>query len=219
MVLEYVSSAAPIGSKTVSNVLPGNLSPASIRTTLAELSELGLVEKAHRSAGRVPTESGLRHFVDELLAPADLGEYDRRTISHTLDDAIVDSVASIASQLLSERTRQLGFVVTPRIDRVTLRHVSLVRISTDRVLAVLVSQTGATHRRVISDDSKDAQVDLDRIAAMLNERVAGLTLPAARAGLAREAHALRHRADRWVDRVLELGALAVASDADGGVVT
>jgi heat-inducible transcriptional repressor len=217
MVMAYVGSAAPVGSKTVSHVLPVNLSPASIRTTLAELTELGLVSKPHRSAGRVPTECGLRCFVDELLAPNNLGAYEKRTIAYSLDDAIVDSVASIASQLLSERTRQLGFVVAPRIDRVALQHVSLVRITTDHVLAVLVSQTGATHRRVIEDDSTDDQADLDRIAAMLNERVAGLTLREARAGLAREARALRHRADRWVERVLELGSVAVAADADGPI--
>jgi len=217
MVLEYVGSAAPVGSKTVSNVLPVALSPASIRATLAELTELGLVEKAHRSAGRVPTECGLRHFVDELLAPGNLGAYEQRTIAYSLDDAVADSVASIASQLLSERTRQLGFVVAPRIDRLALRHVSLVRISTDRVLAVLVSEAGGTHRRVIRDDSIDDQAALDRISVMLNERVAGLTLPEARAGLAREARALRHRADHWVERVLELGAVAVASDADGPI--
>jgi len=217
MVLEYVSSAAPVGSKTVSNVLPAGLSPASIRTTLAELTELGLVEKAHRSAGRVPTECGLRHFVDELLAPRNLAAYEQRTIAYSLDEAVADSVARIASQLLSERTRQLGFVVAPRIDRLALRHVSLVRLSTDRVLAVLVSETGGTHRRVIQDASNDDQAALDRISVMLNERVAGLTLREARAGLAREADALRDCADRWVERVLELGSLAVASEADGPI--
>jgi len=217
MVMAYVGSAAPVGSKTVSHVLPVNLSPASIRNTLAELTELGLVEKPHRSAGRVPTEAGLRRFVDELLAPHDLAAYERRTIEHSLDDAVADSLASIASQLLSERTRQLGFVVAPRIDRVALQHVSLVRLTTDRVLAVLVAQTGATHRRVIADDSSDDQADLDRIAVILNERVAGLTLREARAGLAREARALRSHADRWLERVLDLGSVAVAPDSDGPI--
>jgi len=217
MVMAYVGSAAPVGSTTVSHLLPVNLSPASIRNTLAELTELGLVEKPHRSAGRVPTESGLRRFVDELLAPADLADYDRRTIAHGLEAAVADTVASVASQLLSECTRQLGFVVAPRIDRVALQHVSLVRLTTDRVLAVLVTQTGATHRRVIRDDSRDDQADLDRIAVMLNERVAGKTLRDARAGLAREAAALRDHADRWLERVLELGSLAIEPDSDGRI--
>ena len=108
---------------------------------------------------------------------------EKRTIAYSLDATDVDEVASVASQLLSERTRQLGFVVAPRIDRVVLRHVSLVRLTTDQLLAVLISQTGETHRRVIPDDGADDQAKLDRIAAMLNDRVAGLTLRDARAGL------------------------------------
>jgi heat-inducible transcriptional repressor len=217
MVMAYVGTAAPIGSKTVSHLLPMHLSPASIRNTLSELAELGLAEKPHRSAGRVPTDRGLRRFVDELLDQQLLAAYEKRTIAYSLDDAVVDSVASVASRLLSERTRQLGFVVAPRIDRVVLRHVSLVRLTTERVLVVLISQTGEMHRRVIDDDAADDQASLDRIAAMLNERIAGLTLRDARAGLAREARALRHHADRWLERVLELGTLAVAPDEDGPI--
>ena len=214
MVMAYVGSAAPVGSTTVSHVLPVSLSPASIRNTLAELTELGLVAKPHRSAGRIPTECGLRHFVDALLTPSDLAAYEQRTIAYSLEDTLVDSVARVASQLLSEHTRQLGFMVAPRIDRLALRHVSLVRLSTDHLLVLLISQSGVTHRRVIEDDSNDDQAALDRIATMLNERIVGLTLREARAGLAREANALRHSADRWVERVLELGALACAPDAE-----
>jgi len=217
MVMAYVGSAAPIGSKTVSHLLPVNLSPASIRNTLTQLAALGLVEKPHASSGRVPTDRGLRLFVDELLDPDSLAAYEKRSISHSLDEVAVDLVVNVASQLLSERTRQLGFVVAPRIDRVVLRHVSLVRLTTEHVLIVLISQTGETHRRVIYDDAADDQAKLDRIAVMLNERIAGLTLCEAREGLAREARVLRHRADRWLTRVLELGAQAVAPDEDGPI--
>jgi heat-inducible transcriptional repressor len=217
MVMAYVGAAAPIGSKTVSHLLPVNLSPASIRTTLTELAAKGLVEKPHASSGRIPTDQGLRLFVDQLLDPDHLAAYEKRTLSFSLEEVEVDAVASVASQLLSERTRQLGFVVAPRIDRVVLRYVSLVRLTTDQLLVVLISQRGETHRRVIPDDTADDQAELDRIAAMLNERIAGLTLREAREGLAFEARTLRHRADRWLARVLELGARAVAADEDGPI--
>jgi heat-inducible transcriptional repressor len=217
VVMGYVGEAAPIGSKTISHLLPMNLSPASIRNTLAELAAQGLVEKPHASSGRVPTELGLRLFIDRLLDADELAAYERRNIAYSLGEAEVDSVAAIASQLLSERTRQLGFVVAPRIDRISVQHVSLVRLTTDQVLAVLVSQTGATHRRIIADASGDDQATLDRIATGLSERIFGLTLVEAREGLAREARALRHHADRWLQHVIELGALAVAPDEDGPV--
>jgi heat-inducible transcriptional repressor len=217
MVMAYVASAAPIGSKTVSHLLPVPLSPASIRSTLVRLTELGLVEKPHASSGRVPTERGMRLFVDRLVDCVRLAAYEKRSLSYQLDEAEVAAVASVASQLLSEHTRQLGFVVAPRIDRVVLCHVSLVRMTTEHVLVVLISQTGETHRRVIPDSTPDDQAKLDHIAAKLNERIAGLTLGEAREELAREARALRHRADRLASRVLELGAQAVASDEDGPI--
>ena len=216
-VMAYVGAAAPIGSKTVSHVLPIHLSSASIRATLAELAELGLVEKPHASAGRVPSELGLRLFVDELLDRDPLALYEKRVISWGVDEAEVDRVASVASQLLSQLTRQLGFVVAPRIDRVVLCHVSLVRLASDQLLVVLVSQTGEAHRRVIEDPGNGDQATLDSIAATLNERIAGLTLVEARERVARDARALRHRADAWLERVLELGARAVAPGDDGPV--
>lgn len=216
-VMAYVGAAAPIGSKTVSHLLPVPLSSASIRNTLAELSDLGLVEKPHASSGRVPTERGLRLFVDQLVDRDRLAPYEERTIAWGLDEADVDAVAAVASQLLSQLTRQLGFVVAPRIERVVLRHLSLVRLSSEQLLVVLISRTGEAHRRILADPGRDDQATLDSIAAQLNERIVGLTLIEARERVAREARALRHRADAWLERVFELGARAVASDDDGPV--
>jgi len=146
MVSAYVGEAAPIGSATLSHLLPVKLSSASIRNTLAELTQLGLAEQPHPSSGRIPSERGLRLFVDQLLDRDDLGAYERRSIAVSVDEADEDAVMHVTSQLLSECTHQLGFVVTPRIDRIVLQHVSLVRLSSERVLVVLVSQAGATHR-------------------------------------------------------------------------
>jgi heat-inducible transcriptional repressor len=217
MVTAYIGEAAPIGSATLSHLLPMSLSPASIRATLAELTRLGLTEQPHASAGRIPTERGLRIFVDALLDPADLGAYERRAIAYSVDEAATDSVLHVASQLLSERTHQLGFVITPRLDRVVLQHVSLVRLTTDRVLVVLVSQSGEAHRRLVDDTFGSDQAELDRIATMLNERVVGRTLPEVRAVLEREARLLRRRADRLLSRAIDLGVRALACD-DGEAV-
>ena len=218
VVAGYVGEAAPIGSRTLSHLLPVPISAASIRNTLAELTELGLVDKPHRSAGRVPTERGLRLFVDELVAPVHLAASERRDIAYQVDVAVGEAVMPLASGLLSRHTRQLGFVLAPRLDRLLLRHVSLVRLSSEKLLVVLVAQTGAAYRCVISDDHGLGQAELDRVAALLNERVVGRTLADLRARLAREAGALRRQADRLLQLALELGARAVAAaegeDAD-----
>lgn len=218
MVKSYVGEAAPVGSQSLAHLLPMKLSSASVRNILADLSDLGLVEKPHASSGRVPTERGLRLFVDRLLDPqrldpSNLARHETRTISFSVEEAQADAVVSVASQLLSERTRQLGFVVAPRLDRVVLRHVSLVRLSSERLLVVLVSQSGSSHQRVIDDPGEAAEWDqqeLDRIAALLSARACGLTLAEVRASLAREAAELRDRADALRRRAIELGRRAVA---------
>lgn len=212
VVAAYVGDGSPVGSRTLTHVLPESLSSASVRSTLAELSDLGLVEKPHASAGRIPTDRGLRLFVDRLLDPGPVEAYEKRAIAYTVDEAEDDAVVHVASQLLSDRTRQLGFVVAPRIEHLVLRHVSLVRLTRERVLVVLVSQTGEAHRRVIDADAELDQAKLDRIAALLAERAAGRTLTEVRASLAAEARAIRHHADRLLRRAVELGLRALHVD-------
>jgi heat-inducible transcriptional repressor len=213
----YVGEAAPIGSKTLARLLPMSLSSASVRNVLGELAELGLLEKPHASAGRIPTERGLRLFVDSLLPHADLAPLERREIAWRLDDAAADDVVHVASELLSLHTRQLGFVVTPRLDRLVLRHVGLVRLSAERLLVVLVSHTGSAHRRVVEIPEPLAQAELDRITAILSERVEGRTLPEVREALAREAEALHHQANRLLELAVGVGQRALAIDGDAAV--
>ena len=216
IVTAYVRQAVPIGSATISHVLPTKLSSASIRATLAELSEMGLVEQPHTSAGRVPTEDGLRFFIDELMNEQEVAEYDRRTIAFGMEEAEAAAVSRVAARLLSERTQQLGFVVAPTLDRIVLQHVSFVRLTTERVLAVLVSSTGVAYRRVLDGDEELDQARLDRIATLLNERVRGRNLGDVRDALAREARALRREADRLLAKAIELGKRALSADGDLG---
>ena len=214
VVSAYVGEAAPIGSATLAHLLPVSLSSASIRNTLAELADLGLIEKPHASAGRVPTDRGLRLFVDAFLGTRPLGDYEKRHLAGSVHGVDALAALRLASQLLSERTQQLGFVLRPRLDRVVLRHASLVRLSSERVMAVLVSSAGVAHRRVIEDAGLDDQAELDRIAAALNATVRGRTLAEARAALAREASHLRSQAERLRARALRLAAAALAQADD-----
>lgn len=213
LVAGYVGEAAPVGSRSVSHVLPVALSAASIRNTMAELTELGLVEKPHRSAGRVPTELGLRVFLEHVV-PRGLDDFERRELAGSLEDAAPGALMHRASRLLSERTRQLGFVAAPRIDDLVLRHVTLVRLSSTRVLAVLVAQTGEALRRLVDDGDSGAQPELERIAAALNERLAGRTLASVRDALAGEVAALRRHAHGLVARAVRLGLRALEAQGE-----
>jgi heat-inducible transcriptional repressor len=210
----YVGEAAPIGSKHISHLLLKKLSSATIRATLAELDELGLIQQPHPSAGRIPTEQGMRTFIDRLLDCRDVAEYDRRAFEYHVDAAQCDAVVGVAAQLLSQQTRLVGFAVAPRLERVTLQHVSLVRLGTARVLAVLVSSSGAAYRRVLDVEIDLDQRELDRVASHLTERAVGRTLGEVRDALRREAAALRHEADRLLRWALELGARAMAAQEE-----
>jgi heat-inducible transcriptional repressor len=213
LVRAHVGGAGPVGSTTLAHTLPIQLSAASIRTTMAELTELGLIEQPHTSAGRVPTEAGLRLFVDELVAAPGVGEWERRQIAHELESAGADVSLQVASGLLSARTHQLGFAVLPRLDRVALRHASLIRVCSDRVLVVLVSRSGVTYQRVIRDDRSGDQARLERIEAELNRRLAGHSLVELRVLLERESARLRDRAERLVFDTLLAAVHALAREA------
>jgi heat-inducible transcriptional repressor len=212
LVAAYIGDVGPVGSSTISRLIPVSLSSASVRNTMAELMELGLIEQPHPSAGRVPTELGLRVFVDHLLDRHGLGPYEKRDLAGAFAEAAPQAVIRVASQLLSERTRQLGFVLSPRVDRLPLRHVSLVRLSRTRVLAVLVAQAGSTRQLVIEDDGPSDQVELDRLAARLNDWCVGHTLTEVRTRVAREASALRAHAGRLLERALRLARSSVDAD-------
>jgi heat-inducible transcriptional repressor len=205
VVAAYVAEAAPASSATISHLLAVPLSSASIRNTFAELSRYGLIEKPHSSAGRVPTAVGLREFLDHLLEAPELAEYERRALQTSFDQFDAGAVIEATSQLLCERTRLLGFALAPRIERMVLRHVSLVRMARDKLLVVLVPQTGPVQQQLIDEVEVTDQAELDRMAASLNERVAGRTLPVVRALLTRELLALRSEARSLLARSLALG--------------
>ena len=215
MVTAHLGEAAPIGSATIAALLPTRVSSATIRATLVDLTEKGLAEQPHASAGRVPTESGLRFFIDELLDHREVAAYDRRTLSYEVHAAEIDSVVPVAADLLSESTRQLGFIAVPSVESVVLQHVSLVRLAAESVLVLLVSATGTTYRRVVHCDPIPEQRELERMASLLNERVVGRTLQQVRDVLARDARAARELADRLLSRAIELAKEALL--ADGGV--
>ncbi len=205
VVSSYVGEAAPVASDTISALLPLSLSSASVRTTLGELSELALVAKPHRSSGRVPTLDGFRVFVQQLLEPRAIGPFEERALADELASPGADGFGRSVSRLLSERTRGLGFVLAPRLERAVLHHVSFVRLSTERILCVLVGRDGTAYQRIFEEVGRADQARLDALASRLNERLAGRTLPDLRRRLVAEADDLRSEAERLLARAMDSG--------------
>ncbi len=216
LVAAYVGQAGPVASTTLSHLMPAPLSPASIRNTLSELHERGLIAKAHASAGRVPTAMGLRVFVDELLEVGFLGPHHQRLLDRAFDAVAPGQAPRQASHLLSEHTRQLGFVLAPRVERLRLRTIHLVPVAAGRILAVLVAKNGNVVERVIDDETPVSARELERVRDHLAERIEGRTLIGLRRLLESEREGLRGEADAFLRRAWHVGLAACETEGGGG---
>jgi heat-inducible transcriptional repressor len=218
LVAAFVGQAGPVSSSTLALLMPSPLSSASIRNTLAELHAAGLIDKAHASAGRVPTERGLRFFIDHLLELADLGPHHQRLLDRALEGVDAAETPRQASHLLSEYTRQLGFVVAPRFEHQRLSALHLVPVSSERILVVLVTENGGVIERIIEEIEPTPRRDLERIGQLLAERVNGRTLAAVRELLESERRTLRGEADDLMRHVWSLGLSACTTHAEEDLV-
>lgn len=216
LVAAYVGQAGPVASTTLSHLMPTPLSPASIRNTLSELHERGLIAKAHASAGRVPTAMGLRVFVDELLEVGFLGPHHQRLLDRAFDAVAPGEAPRQASHLLSEHTRQLGFVLAPRVERLRLRTIHLLPVAAGRILAVLVAENGNVVERVIDEDTPISPRELERVRDHLAERIEGRTLVGLRRLLEAERQGLRGEADEFLRRAWHVGFAACEGPGTDG---
>lgn len=210
----YVATGEPVGSRTLSRRLPLNLSPASIRNVMADLEEAGLLYAPHTSAGRLPTERGLRLFVDGLLEFGDLSEEERESISarcaahgRSLQDTLAE-----AGQMLSGLAGAAGLVVAPK-GEAPLRHIEFVPLGPGRALVVLVQGDGRVENRVIEVPAGLPPSALIEAGNYLNARLAGRTLDEAREKVEGEIFANRTALDALTQQVVSAG---LATWAGGG---
>jgi len=180
----YLATGEPVGSRHISRLLPITLSPASIRNVMQDLEELGLVYAPHTSAGRLPTEIGLRFFVDAMLEYGAPSEEERQKIEAEVkaasQDRTLDGVLAEASSLLSGLTRGAGVVLTTK-ENVRLKHIEYVRLDAERALAVLVSEDGTVENRLVAIPAGLPASALVEAGNYLNARLRGRTLGEVRA--------------------------------------
>jgi heat-inducible transcriptional repressor len=204
----YLVTGEPVGSRHLARLLPMTLSPASVRNVMQDLEELGLVFAPHTSAGRMPTQLGLRFFVDSLLQIGDIGDVERRRIeadlraasqSRTLESALVE-----ATSLLSGLTRGAGVVVTSK-DNARLKHIEFVRLEPERALAILVAEDGSVENRVVLTPAGLPASALVEAGNFLNARIRGRTLAEARAEIEGERLAAQGELDHLTERLVDAG--------------
>jgi heat-inducible transcriptional repressor len=210
VVESYLETGEPVGSRTLSKG-GVRLSPASIRNTLQDLAQLGLLDSPHISAGRLPTHAGLRLFVDGLLEVGDLSETERRDIDSRLFSRGrgFEDVLNEATGLLSGLAGGAGVVLTPARDA-GVKHVEFVALGADQALAVMVFNDGMVENRLMRRPPGLTHSALQEASNFLNARLAGRTLADAKAELGAELDRARRDLDQAAARLIEDGLAAWA---------
>jgi heat-inducible transcriptional repressor len=210
----YLETGEPVGSRTVSKG-GVQLSPASIRNTMQDLTQMGLLSAPHASAGRLPTHAGLRLFVDGLLEIGDLGEQERREIESRLagHNRSLQEALDEASAILSGLTGGAGVVVTPVRDS-GVKHVEFVPLGDDQALAILVFEDGGVENRLMRLQPGVTPSTLQEAANFLNVKLKGRTLGEAKAEMGHELERARRQLDEAAARLVEDG-LAAWSGGEG----
>ncbi|MGZ4959100.1 MAG: heat-inducible transcriptional repressor HrcA [Methylomonas sp.] len=178
LVERYIQDGQPVGSRVLSKDPQLKLSPASIRNVMADLEDMGLIHSPHTSAGRVPTVSGYRLFVDSLLTvkPLASSELDQLQISLTAEADMVSDVVGKASKLLSDITKMAGVVTLPRRESVALRHIEFLPMSSTRVLVIFVTDGQEVHNKIINTCKVFSPAELQQAANYLNSVYTGRSL-------------------------------------------
>ena len=211
VVESYLDRGAPVGSKQLAGSV--SLSPASIRGVMQALEERGLLTHPHTSAGRIPTESGLRLFVDGIMQAAVPRPIERAAIERGIGDGPVEQALAAASATLSGLSACAGVVTAPKME-VRLKQLSFVPLDSSRALAVLVGMDGAVENRVVPLPPGTNALQLAEVGHYVSARLCGLTLGEAVARLRTENVARREAVDSAAAELVAQGLAAWSEDLD-----
>lgn len=219
VVLAYTLTGEPVSSRAIARQSRLGVSAATIRNSMAELEEEGLLSQPHTSAGRMPTAEAYRLYVDSLMPPVRIGKRERQLIDRALDEAVGsgDPLLSAAGHALSELTQQVSVVLTPRMAETVLQAIDFVPLSRGRVLCVVAAAGGFVDHKIleINDISRE---ELTRVANYLNERFAGMSLRSIRQRLVELLEDERTRVDELLRQSVLLARKALVDDMAQDVV-
>jgi heat-inducible transcriptional repressor len=207
IVESYLATGEPVGSRNLSRTLPMTLSPASVRNVMSDLEQLGLIYAPHTSAGRLPTQLGLRLFVDGLLEIGDLAEGERRQIEAQIGvkrDKSMDEVLSEAGEMISGLSHCAGVVLAEKQISV-VKHIEFVPLDPGRALVVLVGEGQNVENRVISLPPGLPSSALVEAANYLNAHSRGLTISEARARIEQQLTSAKAELDTLTRKVIQDG--------------
>ena len=215
LIERYIRDGEPVGSRTLSRDSGLDLSPATIRNVMSDLEDLGLVASPHTSAGRIPTVTGYRLFVDSLLTLIPLESTEVSELREKLaGESDAKNLVESASRVLSGLTHMAGVVMVPRREQVVFRQIEFLPLSGNRVLTILVTREGDVHNRIIETRKAFSPAQLQQAANLLNQHYAGEGLEEMHRLLVAEMEEARNQMNRIMVRALEMAEQVIGTSND-----
>lgn len=219
IIRDYIETAEPVGSRTISKKNDIRLSPATIRNIMADLEDIGLIAQPHISAGRVPTEEGLRFYVHSILELRPLAESEKRRIQNYLKESNqeVEELLKTTSRMLAVVTEQAAIVSRPKSSATIFKHIEFIRLRDYLVLTVLVTESGLVQNKILEIEDNLSQPELDRLTHYLNELLSNLTLDQLKKKILEEMKKDKDDFDALLAKALEISNQAFQDEAIGEV--
>ena len=188
LITDFIATAEPVGSRTIAKKYKLGVSPTTIRNEMADLEEMGFIEQPHTSAGRIPSHTGYRYYVDFLMQKHSLSSSEEEMIRRGYEDKVRDvgQVVQRTGNLLSQITSYAAVVVRPRAVAGSLKHIQIVLMNPGSAMVVVVIDTGAVHHRMIEVAEGITQSDLDTISQVFNAKLQGHNMESIKLTLIKE---------------------------------
>lgn len=185
---DYISTAEPIGSRTIARKYNMGVGPATIRNEMADLEILGYLEQPHTSAGRIPSAKGYRFYVDCLMSRPELSDQEVNLINswYNAKARRLEEVFMETAKILSRLTHNVSLVVAPQFSQSTFKYMQFLPLDEHRVILVVVTDTGYLENKIIPMPEGISMTDLQRVAAAINDRLSGLRFDQIKSSLLRE---------------------------------
>ena len=202
---DYISSAEPVGSRTIARKYDLGVSPATIRNEMADLEMLGYLEQLHTSSGRIPSSKGYRFYVDDLLPPQPMTSHEKEVIDRWYRARVkrVEEVFQETAKIISRMTKNISLVLAPQITKAAFRCLQFLPLDSHRVIAVIMTDAGFVENKIIEMPAGAEFTDFQRMAQVINESLAGQSLDAIQQG------SLKHIRDEIMDESLYEAAMKV----------
>ncbi len=201
---EYINSSQPVGSRYVSKTGLLILSPASIRNIMSDLEEKGFIVQPYTSSGRVPTDSGFKYYIDKFIAISDENINNVKKEFQNLDAANVREMFDNISRKLGDLTHSIGFVLSPKLNTMYLKHIEFLKLNAETVLTVIVTKSGIVHNMLMEVDESIKENDLVRVSNYLNEKFMNKTLLQIQKQLVDEMEDKKNKVNELTEKVIKV---------------